>query len=261
MEPGEFGQRPLPGHVSLITGGNGGIGYGLAVGLLAAGADVAIAGRNEAKTREAADRLRQRFPGRRVLEVTADVSDDEQVTAMVERTVAQLGRVDSCFANAGLSSSARAVWELSADDWRKVMSVNLDGAFYTLRTAAKHMVDRGGGGALVAVSSTSAVHGAPFQPHYATAKTALLGLVRSMAVALARHQVRVNSLLPGWTKTELLAAALKNDKFGENTISRTPVRRHAEPEEFAAVAAFLADPTITFHTGDAMVMDGGYTIF
>ena len=261
MGHAELSRRGLPGHVSLITGGNGGIGYGLAVGLLTAGADVAVNGRNEEKTKEAVERLRGRFPGQRVIGVVGDVSDDEQVTSMVERVVGELGRVDSCFANAGLSRSTRAVWELSAEDWRTVMAVNLDGAFYTLRTAAKHMVDRGGGGALVAVSSTSAVHGAPNQPHYATAKTALLGLVRSMAVALARHQVRVNSLLPGWTETDLLAPALENEKFVANTLSRTPVRRHADPEEFAAVAAFLADPSMTFHTGDSIVMDGGYTIF
>lgn len=261
MEQGRLSRRDLAGHVALITGGNGGIGYGLALGLLAAGADVAINGRNAEKTKDAADRLSGRFPGRRVLGVVGDVSDDDQVSAMVGQVVADLGRVDSCFANAGLSHSTRAVWELSAEDWRRVMAVNLDGAFYTLRTVAKHMVDRGGGGALVAVSSTSAIHGAPNQPHYATAKTGLLGLVRSMAVALARHRVRVNSLLPGWTETDLLAPALCNEKFVANTISRTPARRHADAEEFAAVAAFLADPSITFHTGDAIVMDGGYTIF
>ena len=253
--------RPLPGHISLVTGGNAGIGYGLASGLLAAGADVVIAGRNLVKTDEAADRLRSRFPERRVLGLICDVADDEAVDALVTRSIEVFGRIDSCFANAGISHATSAVWELSTEDWRRVIGVNLDGAFFTLRSAARHMVDRSGGGALIVVSSTSAIHGAPTQPHYATAKTGLLGLMRSMAVGLARHQIRVNALLPGWTDTELLQRGKQNARFVENTTYRTPVRRWADPEEFAPVAAFLADPGITFHTGDTVVMDGGYTIF
>ena len=251
----------LSGHASLITGGNGGIGLGLAGGILAAGGDVAIAARNTAKTEEAAAGLRVKYPDRRVLPLTCDVAREEDVDAAVKACVAEFGRVDSCFANAGIGHSVAKAWELSADDWRRTMAVNLDGAFFTLKAAAAHMVERGGGGSLVAVSSTSAIHGAPNQPHYATAKTGLLGLVRSFAVALARHQVRVNALLPGWTATEMLEPARANTKFVENTTYRTPVRRWAEPGEFAAVAAYLADPALTFHTGDTVVVDGGYTIF
>lgn len=254
-------RRNLTNHVSLITGGNAGIGYGLAAGLLAAGADVAIIGRNPAKTEGAAKTLGGRFPGRRILGLVCDVSDDTQVDAAFARTVEELDRIDSCFANAGITHSTPAVWELSTADWRRIMAVNLDGAFFTLRAAARHMVERGQGGALVAVSSTSAIHGAPNQPHYATAKTGLLGLVRSMAVGLARHKVRVNALLPGWTDTELLDGARENQKFIDNTTYRTPVRRWADPDEFSPVAVYLADPTITFHTGDTVVMDGGYTVF
>ena len=255
------GGRDFAGHVSLVTGGNGGIGYGLAVGLLAVGADVVIAGRNAAKTQAAVERLGSRFVARRVRGLTCDVADDADVDAMVAVVVDEFGRIDSCFANAGISASTPAVWELSTEEWRRVMAINLDGAFFTLRATARHMVERGGGGSLVAVSSTSAIHGAPNQPHYATAKTGLLGLVRSMAVALARHQIRVNSLVPGWTDTDLLEPVKGNTKFVENTTHRTPVRRWADPEEFGSVAAFLADPGATFHTGDAVVMDGGYTIF
>lgn len=261
METSESRGRDLAGHVSVITGASRGIGYGLAVGLLAAGADVVIVGRSEAKTQEAVGRLGERFPARRVLGLPCDVVEDAQVDAMVAAAVGEFGRIDSCFANAGVSVLSPAVWELPTVEWRRVMAVNLDGAFFTLRAAARHMVERGGGGSLVAVSSTSAIHGAPNQAHYATAKTGLLGLVRSMAVALARHGIRVNSLLPGWTDTDLLAEAKTNKKFVENTTYRTPVRRWADPEEFASVATFLADPRATFHTGDAIVMDGGYTIF
>ena len=142
-----------------------------------------------------------------------------------------------------------------------MLSINLDGAFLTLRAGARHLVDRGEGGSLVAVSSTSAIHGTPRKEAYAVSKTGLIALVRSLAAELAKHHVRVNALLPGWTDTDLLGSARNWTKFVENTIARTPVRRWAQPEEFARVAAFLADATITYHTGDTLVMDGGYTVF
>jgi NAD(P)-dependent dehydrogenase (short-subunit alcohol dehydrogenase family) len=141
-----------------------------------------------------------------------------------------------------------------------VLRTNLDGAFLTLQTGARHMA-ASGGGALVAVSSTSAVHGAANNEAYGTSKTAVLGLVRALAVALARHRIRVNALLPGWTLTDLSRAGFENDRFREATISHTPVRRWAEPDEMGPAAVFLADPSVTFHTGDTVVVDGGYTVF
>ena len=111
------------------------------------------------------------------------------------------------------------------------------------------------------VASTSTIHGSPLQPHYAASKTALLGLGRSLAVGLARHGIRVNTVSPGWTDTDLLAEGKAHGRFVETTVGRTPVRRWADPAEFGAVAVYLADPTITFHTGDTLVVDGGYTVF
>jgi NAD(P)-dependent dehydrogenase (short-subunit alcohol dehydrogenase family) len=147
------------------------------------------------------------------------------------------------------------------DEWHRVLQVNLDGAFLCLREAARVLVQQGQGGSLVGVSSTSAIHGAPGQEHYAASKTALLGVMRSLAVELARHQIRCNSLLPGWTETELTAAAMTHEKFMAATTGRTPVRRWATLHDFETVGAFLADPTLIFHTGDSMVVDGGYTVF
>jgi NAD(P)-dependent dehydrogenase (short-subunit alcohol dehydrogenase family) len=123
------------------------------------------------------------------------------------------------------------------------------------------MIERGEGGSLVAISSTSSIHGAAGNEAYGTSKTALLGLVRALAVNLARHRVRVNALLPGWTITDLAQFAYGNDKFRDATLARTPVRRWAEPDEMGAAGVFLADPTATYHTGDSIVVDGGYTIF
>jgi NAD(P)-dependent dehydrogenase (short-subunit alcohol dehydrogenase family) len=249
----------LTGHVALITGGNGGIGLGMATGLANAGADVAIWGTNPDKNDAASEQLAK--TGRRVHAERCDVSDEDQVISSFARTVEALGKVDSVFANAGTGGRVPSITELSFEAWRRTLAVNLDGAFLTLREGARHMVDRGEGGALVAVASTSAIHGAPFNPHYAASKTGLLGLVRALAVGLARHRIRANALLPGWTDTELMAPNKENPKFVSNTISRTPVRRWADPSEFGEVAVFLADPSLTFHTGDTMVVDGGYTIF
>lgn len=142
-----------------------------------------------------------------------------------------------------------------------MMTTNLDGVFLLFRAAARHMIEHGHGGALVATSSTSAIHGAAGNEAYGTSKTALLGFCRALAVNLARHQIRVNALLPGWTITELASFGYANDTFRDATLKRTPVRRWADPDEMGAAGVFLADPTATYHTGDSIVVDGGYTIF
>jgi NAD(P)-dependent dehydrogenase (short-subunit alcohol dehydrogenase family) len=249
----------LRGHVALVTGGNSGIGLGMAHGLARAGADVAIWGTNPEKNARAADELGGL--GVRVHAEVCDVADEAAQEAAFVATVDALGKVDSVFANAGISGWAPSIVDMSLDEWRRVMAVNLDGAFLTMRTGARHLVERGEGGSIVAVSSTSAIHGAPNQPHYGAAKTALLGLVRATAVGLARHRIRVNALLPGWTDTPLTAPGKGNQRFVDATTSRTPVRRWADPSEFGTVAAYLADPTLTFHTGDCVTVDGGYTVF
>jgi NAD(P)-dependent dehydrogenase (short-subunit alcohol dehydrogenase family) len=146
-------------------------------------------------------------------------------------------------------------------EWRRVTSVNLDGVFLTFREAARHMIARGDGGSLVAISSVSAIDGAPRMEHYASAKAGLLGLVRALAVELARYSIRCNTLLPGWVATEMNAAGRTNEKFMEATTKRTPVRRWGVPEDMGKAAVFLADPTYTFHTGDHLVVDGGYSVF
>ena len=180
----------LSGHIALVTGGNGGIGLGMAMGLAEAGADIAIWGNNPTKNEAAVARLEA--TGRKIHLERCDVSDEAAVEAAFASTLAAMGRVDSVFANAGTSGFTPGIWELPTEEWRRVMGINLDGAFFTVRAGARHMVERGGGGAIVMTASTSTIHGAPNQPHYAASKTALLGLTRAMAVGLARHGVRVN---------------------------------------------------------------------
>ena len=114
---------------------------------------------------------------------------------------------------------------------------------------------------LVAVSSTSAIDGAPRMEHYAASKAALLALIRGLAVELARHGIRCNSLLTGWTDTDMMTFGKQNEKFVRNTVGRTPVRRWGLPADMGPAAVFLVDPANTFHTGDSVVVDGGYTIF
>jgi len=249
----------LSGRGFIVTGGNGGIGLGMAEGIVQAGGAVAIWGRNEAKNTDAIERLEAL--GGTALAYECDVADEDDVIETTRRSVADLGRLDGCFANAGRSGTGTPFLELPLAEWRAVMETNLDGVFLTLRETARVLVDRGEGGSLVAVSSTSAIHGAAGNEAYGTAKTGLNGLVRALAVGLARHRIRVNSLLPGWTITELASGGYENDKFRDATTHRTPVRRWADPAEFRAVGAWLADPSQTYHTGQEVCVDGGYTVF
>jgi NAD(P)-dependent dehydrogenase (short-subunit alcohol dehydrogenase family) len=248
----------LSGRVVLVTGGNGGIGLAIARGCAEAGADVAIWGRDEAKNDAAAGALAD--TGRRVFATRCDVADETQVSDAFAATVAELGRVDSVVANAGIGGMA-PISDLTLDEWRRVTAVNLDGVFLTLREAARHLIRRDEGGAMTIISSTASIFGAPRQPHYAASKAGVLGLMRSLAVELARHRIRVNALLPGWTATDMLAPAAGHQKFVDATVGRTPVRRWAEPDEMTAAAVYLADPTHTFHTGDELRLDGGYSIY
>lgn len=259
MTDRQHSTAPLEGEVAVVTGGNSGIGLGLAHGLARAGASVCIWGRRRERNDEAVHSLTGL--GAEAAAVQCDVGSEDEVIAAFAETVDRFGHVDSCFANAGMAPGFVPFVDLELDRWRRSMAVNLDGVMVTLREAARHMVQRGEGGSLVAVSSTSALQGAPMNQSYAVAKTGLVALTRGLAVELARHGIRVNALLPGWVDTDMLADGRENEKFRNNTISRTPVRRWADPEEFGAVAAYLAQRDLTFHTGDEMVVDGGYTKF
>ena len=249
----------LSGKVFVITGGNGGIGLGMAEGIVASGGAVSIWGRNGDKNASAVATLEAL--GGTASSFVCDVGEEASVIDTMRQTVAAHGRIDGLFANAGRGGTGTPFLDLTLAEWRAVMKINLDGVFLTLREAARQLVEQGDGGSLVAVSSTSAIHGAAGNEAYGTAKTALNGLVRALAVALARHRIRVNSLLPGWTITELASGGYESDVFRTATIKRTPVRRWAEPSEFREVGAFLADPTQTYHTGQEVCVDGGYTIF
>ena len=249
----------LDGQVSLVTGGNTGIGLGLAHGLAAAGAAVAIWGRDGEKNEQAAAELRTH--GQRVEAFVCDVSNENEVAHAFAETVSRLGRVDSCFANAGVGGTRSRFQEMSLDDWRHVTAVNLDGVFLTFRAAVAHMLERGGGGSLVATSSLTAIEAAPMFEHYAASKAGVIGLVRSLAVELARHGIRANVLMPGWIETELTRPFLESEAAAQHVLPRVPSRRFGTPADLSAAAVYLAAPGSSYHTGDVLIIDGGYRLF
>ena len=252
----------LSGHGAVVTGGNGGIGLGMARALLASGASVAIWGSNPDKTQRARATLAAECgDAGRVHAFVCDVGDEAQVEASFAASVAALGRVDSCFANAGVSSKGTLVTEMSLDEFRRVQRINVEGVFLTFRAAARHMAEHGQGGSLVATASTAAVEGAARNSHYGASKGAVTAFVRALAVELARHRVRVNSILPGWIVTDMTERSVNNEKFAGAVLPRIPARRWGQIDDFGGMAVYLASSASGYTTGEQFIIDGGYTKF
>jgi NAD(P)-dependent dehydrogenase (short-subunit alcohol dehydrogenase family) len=250
----------LTGKVALVTGGNGGIGLGMAKAVAEAGADVAIWGTNADKNAAAVAVLEK--TGRRVLSLTCDVGEEAAVEAAFAATLEAMGRVDACFANAGVSGRGqKSFLDMSAEEWRRVMRVNLDGAFYTFRTAARHMVARGDGGVLVGTASLAAIEAAARSEHYAATKGGVISMCRAMAVEFARHDVRAHAIVPGWIETNMTANAIANPKFFGNVMPRIPMRRWGTGDDFGGIAVYLMSSASRYHTGDTFVIDGGYSLY
>jgi NAD(P)-dependent dehydrogenase (short-subunit alcohol dehydrogenase family) len=249
----------LTGKVAVVTGGNGGIGFGMAEGLAKAGAAVCVWGRNQAKN-EAAKAGLAAYGGK-VLALPCDVADEEQVEKCFARTVAELGRVDAFFANAGVGMRGTKFHEMTSQEWREIVSVNLDGVFHCFRSAVRHMLERGGGGSLVATASISAIQGMPRGEHYAATKAGLVSMVRGLSVEYARNGIRANAVVPGWIETDMTAPLFGWDKFREKVLPRIPCRRWGKPSDFGPVAVYLASEASAYHTGDVLVIDGAYINF
>jgi NAD(P)-dependent dehydrogenase (short-subunit alcohol dehydrogenase family) len=249
----------LSGKVALVTGGNSGIGLGMAMALAQAGADVCVWGTNPTKNDDALAHLRR--TGAKVEAMICDVSDEAAVEASFAATVEEFGKVDGVFANAGVGGNGSPFIEISTEEWRRVLGVNLDGVFWTFRAAAKHMVERGEGGRLVGTSSVSTIHGAPRSEPYASSKGAMISMVRGLSVELARYGITANTIIPGWIETPMTERSFGNEVFENAVKKRIPERRWGQGADFGGLAVYLMSDASEYHTGDQFVIDGGYTRF
>jgi NAD(P)-dependent dehydrogenase (short-subunit alcohol dehydrogenase family) len=253
----------LTGQVALVTGGNRGIGLGMADALAASGANVAIWGRNGETNETAVAQLSAH--GIVAKSWVVDVADEAAVVAAMADTAAQMGRIDTVIANAGVGFGSPSFVDMTTDTYRKTLSINLDGVFFTLREACRHMVERAKtgdpGGSLVGIASLAAIEGAARNQAYAATKGAVISMIKSIAVEHARYGVRANAILPGWIATDMTAMAQESAAFSEKVIPRVPARRWGTPDDFGGLAVYLSSSASSYHSGDLLVVDGGYSIF
>jgi 2-dehydro-3-deoxy-D-gluconate 5-dehydrogenase len=247
----------LKGKVAIVTGGNGGIGLGMAKGFAALGANVIVAGRQAEKSKGAAAELAKL--GVKTGVVSVNVQDDASCKAMVADAVRQMGRVDILVNNAGIN--IRKQPELySVSEWREVLSINLDGAFYCSQAVFPEM-KKAGGGKIINIGSMMSIFGAPYTTAYAASKGGIVQMTRALATAWAKDNIQVNAILPGWIDTELTQKAREQvDGLHQNVLKRTPAGRWGMPDDFNGIAAFLGSKASDFVTGTAIPVDGGFSI-
>jgi 2-deoxy-D-gluconate 3-dehydrogenase len=247
----------LTGKVAIITGGNGGIGLGIARGLAQCGATLALIARNAAKSEEAARALAAET-GKTPLALTADVARPEQVTEAVAAVRARLGRIDILFNNAGISVRKQPQ-ELTPEEWHKVLDVNLTGAFLMAQAVYPAMKEVKGG-KIINIGSMTSMFGAPFAVPYTASKGGIVQLSRSLAVAWAVDNIQVNAILPGWFETELTdGARARIPGLYERVLARIPAGRWAKPQDIAGTAIWLASAASDYVTGAAIAVDGGFS--
>ena len=242
-------------RVALVTGGNGGIGLGMAKGLAAAGASVVIAGRNKTKAQAALGELRA--AGGRAEFVEIDVTQEKSCKQAIQGVARQFGRLDILVNNAG-TTVRKQPQDLTAEDWHLVMNTNLTSAFFCAQAAYPHLV-KAGGGKIINIGSMMSLFGASYATPYAASKGAIVQMTRSMAIAWAKDNIQVNAVLPGWIDTELTRDARDQVAgLNERVLARTPAKRWGVPDDLAGVAVFLASAASDFVTGAAIPVDGGY---
>ena len=247
----------LQNRVALVTGGNGGIGLGMAKGLASAGASVVIAGRNRAKGQSALSELYAITAAAEFVEL--DVARETSCQQAIERTVERFGRLDILINNAG-TTVRKQPQDLTLDDWHLVMDTNLTGAFICSKLAYGYMV-RSGGGKIINTGSMMSIFGAAYATPYAASKGGIVQMTRAMATAWAKDNIQVNAILPGWIDTELTIRAREQvPGLHEKVLARTPTQRWGKAEDLAGTTVFLAAPASNFVTGAAIPVDGGYSI-
>jgi len=249
----------LSGKVAMVTGGNGGIGRGIALGLASAGAKVAIVGRNEQRNRDTLAELRAL--GNPAMALKLDVArraDLKPALASIER---ELGAIDILVNNAAFAV-LKSLLEHSEEDWDSVIETDLTACFLLSKYAAQSMVQRRAG-KIINVASVGGYKGTPIYPSYGVSKGGLLQLTRCLAIELAPYNIQVNSLAPGWTTTDMTDWIRNDPQYAavkQEMITRTPAGRFAEPQEMAGAAVFLASRASDFVTGADLIVDGGFFI-
>jgi 2-dehydro-3-deoxy-D-gluconate 5-dehydrogenase len=247
----------LTGKVALVTGGNGGIGLGMATGLAQAGATVVLAGRNAQKSAQAAASLR--VAGHLCDAIEADVSDEHQVAGMFQQLMLRHGRLDILVNNAG-GTVRKPPHDLTLDEWRTVMDTNLTSTFLCCR-AAHALMKEGGAGKIINIGSMLSIFGAPYAAVYGASKGGVVQFTRSIATAWAADNIQANAVLPGWIDTDLTRGAREQvPGLHERVLARTPAGRWGVPPDLAGIAVFLASSASDFVTGTAIPVDGGYSI-
>jgi 2-deoxy-D-gluconate 3-dehydrogenase len=247
----------LSGRVAIVTGGNGGIGLGMAEGLAVAGATAVLAGRDAAKGAAAVKQIRQAGGKAEFAEV--DVTSEKSCRALIDTAAAQHGRLDILVNNAGINIR-KPPDALNSTEWHQVIDTNLTSAFICTHAAYPHM-KRTGGGKVINIGSMMSIFGAPFAPAYAASKGGIVQFSRACATAWAKDNIQVNAVLPGWIDTDLTKGARREVAgLHERVLSRTPAGRWGLPTDFAGIAVFLGSAASDFVTGTAIPVDGGYSV-
>ncbi|HSJ34426.1 MAG TPA: SDR family oxidoreductase [Acidimicrobiia bacterium] len=249
----------LTGHVSVVTGGNRGIGLGMARGLARANASVALWARDLDLAERAAGEMRDLGTGE-IESFGCDVTSETAVAEALDATIDRFGKVDSLFANAGTTSGV-SFPEMELSELESLFEVNVSGVFLVTREVARHLISRDSPGSIVITSSIAAHHGLPTAPHYSASKGAATAFARALAVRLARHRIRVNVIAPGWIATEMTDDLQGHDRFEASLQSRVPMRRWGGAQDFEGAAVFLASDASSFMTGAEMTIDGGYSAY
>ena len=254
MMPSPF---DLTGKVAIITGGNGGIGLGMARGLARAGASIVIAGRNKDKSKEAVRDVEAL--GAEALAISVNVTDTSSVAAMVQATLKQFGRIDVLINNAGMSVRQPA-HVISLEDWNTVIDTNLTSAFICSKAVYPAMKDARGG-KIINIGSMMSIFGASFAPAYAASKGGIVQFTKSIALSWAADNIQANAILPGWIDTALtLKEREQVPGLNENVLTRTPAKRWGNIDDLAGTAVFLASSASDFVTGTSIPVDGGYSV-
>jgi 2-dehydro-3-deoxy-D-gluconate 5-dehydrogenase len=247
----------LKGRVAIVTGGNGGIGLGMARGLAQAGAAVVVAGRNAEKNAAALQSLKGL--GTPALAVSVDVTDAGSCQAMIDTTTDKFGRIDILVNNAGMNIR-RQPQDFSIAEWHQVLDTNLTSAFLCSQAVYPSM-KKAGAGKIINIGSMMSIFGASFTAAYAASKGGIVQFSRALATAWAKDNIQVNAVLPGWIDTDLTRKAREEIAgLHERVLARTPAGRWGRPEDHAGIAVFLASPASDFVTGTAIPVDGGYSV-